>query len=108
MKTDRELLEVAAKAAGIAVDGGAGERGGLHLSAGGFWNPLTDDGDAFRLSVQLDIQPAFFSNVVFVGVVGLMMPIAKEEIGDDKCAATRRAIVKAAAAMQEANETSSS
>ena len=62
MKTnaaDRELLELAAKAAGMHTGGWA-----LDVSKGmrlqddfndflGFWNPLTDDGDALRLAVKL-------------------------------------------------------
>ena len=60
MSTDRELLELAAKAAGIALDGEC-PHGGFwvwddehlhHLP----WNPLADDGDALRLAVKLDIQ----------------------------------------------------
>jgi hypothetical protein len=108
MKTDRELLELAAKAAGIVLPS-------WHESANAFyvpthslqtvwWNPLTDDGDAFRLQVQLDIHLAFFSKVVLAGVGGSMIPSVEEPIGENKIAATRRAIVRAAAAMQEANE----
>jgi len=45
--TDRELLEAAAKAAGIQVhpDGIEWNRN----EEGYRWNPLTDDGDALRL-----------------------------------------------------------
>ena len=49
--TDRELLELAAKAAGICLEDG-------HHWVGGFWtrwNPLTDDGDALRLAVKLGL-----------------------------------------------------
>lgn len=62
--TDRELLEFAAKAAGVnyehryqTPDGV--EFAGLLLDHGYanyppvFWNPLTDDGDALRLAVKL-------------------------------------------------------
>lgn len=60
--SDLELLEMAAKAAGIEhvyygdvdYDGGAGlvivGEHGQHLHG---WNPLKDDGDALRLAVQL-------------------------------------------------------
>jgi len=58
--TDRELLELAAKAANIEYqrtdDGEVIEYfgGGLQLPFdGGKWNPLTDDGDALRLAVKL-------------------------------------------------------
>jgi len=43
---------------------------------------------------------------VLAGVGGSMIPSVEEPIGENKIAATRRAIVRAAAAMQEANEQS--
>lgn len=51
---DREMLELAAKAAGIRL----GEfwtpfLGRHHAQA---WNPLTDDGDALRLAVKLGME----------------------------------------------------
>lgn len=58
--TDRELLEMAAKAAGISIffsvewhDVGECYTGSRAVPRS--WNPLTDDGDAFRLAVQLGI-----------------------------------------------------
>ena len=57
--TDRELLELAAKAADVAMlgwnDGGEPYSGGIGsiLPSGRVWNPLADDGDAFRLMVKL-------------------------------------------------------
>ena len=57
--TDRELLEMAAKAAGITSvgygrNGIATGRNGPCLI--GYWNPLTDDGDALRLAYALGMQ----------------------------------------------------
>ena len=62
--TDRELLELAAKAAGIKgfryvnnepIQGGY--RTGLWSDLyEDFWNPLTDDGDALRLAVKLRLE----------------------------------------------------
>jgi hypothetical protein len=49
--TDRELLEDAAK----AVNGGAWHPL-THDTPNGVWNPLLDDGDAFRLAVRLRID----------------------------------------------------
>jgi hypothetical protein len=58
MSADRELLERAAKAAGIS---GCFEAGGIsrygrdaegHNEYLGRWSPLTDDGDAFRLAAE--------------------------------------------------------
>ena len=124
--TDRELLEAAAKAAGwkgwrskhgywIATDpegkaytcckdwasysSSTGEKypepefGDAMLEVG--WNPLTDDGDALRLAVKLGfINPGQWPNPSLV---------AAEEWAEtgsiDWYAATRRAIVRAAAAI---------
>ncbi len=91
--TDRELLELAARAAGIDLDWdvppksppwrmtGEGEDRGPAAQ----WNPLTDDGDALRLAVKLGLDGDF---------VTLM--ISSKHDGDPY-AATRRAIVRAAA-----------
>ena len=85
---DRKLLEDAARAAGgIRPDLGSQWNGsGLWFSGNGeglLWNPLTDDGDALRLAVQL------------------RMSIDCEDAPDeaDRNAAVRRAIVLAAANM---------
>jgi hypothetical protein len=92
MTTDRELLELAAKAAGIEVffddDGDCYRVKASENRA--YWNPLQFDGDALRLAVNLQLH-------VLVGV-------AQTPDGDihvdknmgDPYAATRRAIVCAA------------
>ncbi len=89
--TDRELLENAAK----AVGGGAWHPL-THDTPNGRWNPLTDDGDALRLAVKLGI-------VIDVGSVAAHAykdgPGVVEIYGSDPYAATRRAIVRAAAAI---------
>jgi hypothetical protein len=55
---DRELLEMAAKAAGYEVNVAKG--GGSWINDGSKiwpkWNPITDDGDALRLAVKLDLS----------------------------------------------------
>lgn len=64
--TDKQLLELAAKAANIIIDGFGyadfyssreGEVAHIHYIGDGRkfseWNPLTDDGDALRLAVKL-------------------------------------------------------
>lgn len=48
---DKELLELAAKAAGI--DGDYSKRANSIAHPDGYWNPLTDDGDALRLAAKL-------------------------------------------------------
>lgn len=59
MSTDRELLGLAAKAAGINFhhidDDGVWWRSS-HMSESVYkWNPLTNDGDALRLAVKMDL-----------------------------------------------------
>ena len=50
--TDKELLELAAKAAGLEVVTPT-------MLAHGQWNPLTDDGDAFRLAAAMGFSLEF-------------------------------------------------
>jgi hypothetical protein len=101
MKTDRELLELAAKAAGNpqGTSRAYGSQGGLRMENGLYWNPLTDDGDAFRLAVKLELQLDLRHSRNTVLVYG---SARIEEGAKEPYAATRRAIVRAAAAMQEA------
>ena len=110
MTTDRELLELAAKAAGYSVMGvGDGRYGGNVVFYMGqdqlYWNPLTDDGDAFRLAVKLRLDILLDRAAVQSPCVEVLAntgadiePFAIETIeGNDPYAATRRAIVRAAA-----------
>jgi hypothetical protein len=98
MGTDRELLEAAAKAAGIELkwnhsNGDAfARRDGEYWS---LWNPLTDDGDALRLAVKLLFEIDMDRRSIAIrhqtGVKIL------KAFNNDPCATTRRAIVRAAA-----------
>lgn len=107
MKTDKELLELAAKAAGYNIK--AHEDGTLYSDyrCSGYWgvfNPLTDDGDALRLAVKLDMQVTVDIGGGEVWVVHnylLSMIVESLEGVIDIYAATRRAIVRAAAAIGE-------
>lgn len=110
--TDLELLELAAKAAGIEFDPEAskptknGHFFGLwlvihdepHEGQRRRWNPLTDDGDALRLAVKLRflIMPKALQDEVVVDWYFANEP-PTESYGTDAYAATRRAIVRAAA-----------
>ena len=103
--TDRELLEAAAKAAGLTI-GAWSDNYGAFMYRGvepgkSWWNPLTDDGDALRLAVKLRIAVdpwgAGACAVAFPG--GDMAQIREPHYGDDPSRATRRAIVRAAAEM---------
>lgn len=95
-ESDRELLELAAKAAGIELkwhsDGTAyARRNGDYWAV---WNPMRDDGDALRLAVKLRIHVRHFSHDVEAQVE---RGYWHEFDGPDPYAATRRAIVRAAA-----------
>lgn len=91
---DREMLEMAAKAAGLRVWESCGQ---MFVDpppndgkvSGVSWNPLKDDGDALRLVVrlkQLNLWTKPYTGHALDGWA------------TDPYAATRRAIVKAAAA----------
>lgn len=89
--TDRELLEMAAKAAGYKHHW---HSDGLLIDAQcGPWNPLTDDGDALRLAVKLEMDVMCASVRTDSGIAITI------EAGTDPYAATRLAIVRAAAAI---------
>ncbi len=115
--TDRELLEAAARAAGgipvplVWIRPFDDELTPIN-NRGEPWNPLTDDGDALRLAVKLgiSIDPYPIYTMPKHGVLtkqrrpGDMLresnPTYRAEVYDgDPCAATRRAIVRAAAAI---------
>lgn len=110
---NRENLELAAKAAGIVVLGYVenyddfywhGPSWGLIIEgANGVWNPLEDDGDALRLAVKLGLViDTDYNNGAAAGSAYLSMDDFHEydhplRFGADRAAATRRAIVRAAA-----------
>lgn len=113
MDADRELLELAAKAAGLDVEfmplSGANLLSGPHA---GLWRPRTDDGDALRLATACGlvvIPYPFYKRPKHSVVVkryeeglavyrGEVAPVEViEPYGADPNAATRRAILRAAA-----------
>jgi hypothetical protein len=105
--TDRELLEAAAKAADL--DTLFEMYGWNEIGDGAFmdahepptlWNPLADDGDALRLAVKLRMDIVHFSDHVCADVMDY--DECHESNGDDLYAATRRAIVRAAAEIGKA------
>lgn len=110
--TDRELLELAAKAAGYQAERIERRVARIdkfkmikHERRDGFmlarkaWNPLEDDGDALRLAVKLgllvDISLAFIVKETIV-TDGTVCVVERHGM-NPSCAATRRAIVRAAA-----------
>lgn len=79
---DRELIEMAAKAAGMEINQS--------------WNPLTDDGAAMRLAVQLRIDIYHHTFPGEIEAVSESGGVQEDREGDEYCAA-RRAITRAAA-----------
>jgi len=101
MKTDRELLETAAKAATLGTPIAYDKHAGVCFEWGdGFWNPLTDDGDALRLAVRLrmNVETWIHSDSEWARV-SCQEALVDEPHGNDPGRATRRAIVRAAAVM---------
>ena len=117
--TDKELLELAAKAYWIGeiddvvsikwseseqaiayIHGENQDYNGYDVTL--LWNPLEDDGDALRLAVKLQ-TPVFITNKISRCVFGSLSKAEEcdELVGNDPYAATRRAIVRAAAAIGE-------
>ncbi len=111
--TDKELLELAAKAAEMQIVGEVNKMiaqpdhrtGGFVIRndrGGDFcWNPLTDDGDALRLAVKCSIDFWFDDDCHVVGTTFMVGDVGynTEESwrNGDKLEATRRAITRAAA-----------
>lgn len=109
MRSDREWLEAAAQAAGMVVlvapwdratqsgwfwcDHGRNGAGLYEFEGRGFWNPLIDDGDAFRLAVQLGfINPGQWPNPALL----VAQQVAQNQ-AVDWVSASRWAVVMAAA-----------
>ena len=116
--TDREYLELAAKAAGMKIyestDGTIQNRPVWVFRAGGGmgtmpyeeqWNPLREDAQALRLAVKLGLlisHSAYKPGENAYGFIGIAwygqrVEFKPEKFTDDPYAATRRAIVRAAA-----------
>jgi len=96
--TDKELLEMAAKAAGYIPIEYCSERWwwvDFSSARSGWWQPLTNDSDALRLAVKLEIEVASRNETSRADTIG-KPPIYVDHEGDEY-AATRRAIVRAAA-----------
>ena len=99
--TDREMLELAAKACGL--DGLCFDRASRDWP----WNPLADDGDALRLAVKLmirvSVNRAFRLSIPGSVTVeypdrdGVYFALGEAVTNGDPYAATRRATVRAAA-----------
>lgn len=123
--TDRELLELAARACGFGAENtpgnprcwteseyprDSGKHGALwnyvgHGSTAELWNPLTDDGDALRLAVnlQLIVGHDVDDKLAYAQLRNPHRSFNEFYGGTslDPHTATRRAIVRAAAAIAQ-------
>ena len=102
-ESDRELLELAAKAAGYAVTSGLPPQWKRSANMDRiFWNPLQEDGDALRLAARLQMKTEVNGDHAWA------CPLSSEESGfsevvkGDATKALRIAIVLAAAAIGKA------
>ena len=100
---DKELLELAAKAAGIELTWWqelpritTGFDPAHNIYSAPVWAPLTDDGDALRLAVKLGLQMSLNGDQSDVTDSDARF-VCVELKWADPYAATRRAIVRAAA-----------
>ncbi|HYD34133.1 MAG TPA: hypothetical protein VEA39_06130 [Methylophilaceae bacterium] len=99
-RTDRELLELAATAAGFDIEDDEFRGEVVFADDGKRWAPLHDDGDALRLAVKLGIgtlpKAAGVRNETAVCAHQFGWHVF-DQLPADPYAATRRAIVTAAA-----------
>ena len=107
--TDRELLEAAARAAGLKEFTCINGRFAIRTRHTGIqdwssWNPLTDDGNALRLAVKLCLDIITRVSDRETWAQAPMVRTVIEPWAADPYAATRRAIVRAAAALAPESE----
>lgn len=108
-RVNKELLELAAKAAGIEAvyvntcwdQCFKVKYETKHTTGWKVWDPLNDDAAAFRLAVKLNLDINPYPKTGEVAVINWGGKEVRhktfERIGNDPYAATRRAIVRAAA-----------
>lgn len=98
-RTDKELLELAARAAGFRISNRLADGGIMTMNdarpSPHKWNPLTDDGDALRLAVKLNALVDINNGKTACVLLGPETDSVQHD--SDPYAATRRAIVRAAA-----------
>ena len=103
MDSDRELLEWAAKAAGLTiarwVDGVPQLASDTH-QLGKVWNPRTDNGQAFELAMLVDITVRRIDPYVYA--IGKTQHQARFDNADDMMAAAREAVFMAAVELGKA------
>ena len=102
MSNDCELLELAAKAAGYDIDLARHDDdwGFAIRHTATWWNSFTDDGDAFKLLIELRLIVTQYSAGLTVHQFGpVLASTYYKDFDGDRRAAARRAITLAAAAI---------
>lgn len=95
--TDLEILKLAAKAGGLDGATYNDALGVMHypyrspLTDGHYWNCLTDDGDAARLAVHLQMEVRYMGPRCYAKIPNVT-ELADVFHNDDPAAAARRAI----------------
>lgn len=118
--TEREMLELAAKAAGYEVTWSEKYDCAEIWTEGDknktFFNPLFDDGDSFRLRAKMMAMVADEGDCVYVCMMQYPFPAVEIRVPYERdlsggysslvavCKSTRIAIVKAAAQIQQLKE----
>lgn len=109
--TDRELLELAAKAAGYTLGHGDIDGSPYFCLGGRVWNPTNDDGDSRRLQVALSIDLRFGVSDLYGPYAHARTEVRRGDFIDfhecyqwvslhpDANAAVRRAVLEVAAAV---------
>lgn len=107
---EKEFLELAAKAAGVAgeyvgIDDypdwlSQHDGAGIYQSDGSKWNPLTSDADAFHLACKLNFEVSFLLGRIDTGE-GILLFDDLDAMDDDQPTIMRLMIVIAAALMQD-------
>lgn len=105
MNTDRELLELAAKAAGLVIltelqgrrDAIGVDGLGLATKDKTWWNPMVDNGDCARLCATLGICTEWAGSRVICVCGGYYNYTVFADHNGDKSSAWRKAAVKVAA-----------
>ena len=107
--TDREMLELAAKAAGIRLEWDGSPAAWLPIYYEGktydVWDPRKDDGESRRLAVRLHLVVGCYES--YASACGTYTPDSDEvppemvvwhsEVGGDAAEAARLAVLRAAA-----------
>lgn len=106
---ERELLERAAKAAGVVlIDRAMGTKGYI-IDGGKYWSPLADDGDIARLEAACEIDVSWRADHVHACAItkdGAAIDAHEyfERHGGDKHKARRYASTRAAASLAPTGE----